>query len=139
MGKKVDPEIVEREAANLSRLLGDRSRAAFGASLEPAIDRAMINQHEKAKRPISLDAAKAYAAGFGVPLNEISERWAKQLSNSAPTITNPPSPRKLVQQVCRLAEQIDDDGLKKAITAMRDWAQLHPATPVKPRAKAKAA
>lgn len=47
MGKKVDPEIVEKEAKNLARLLGNRSRPEFGKTLTPVISRALINQHEK--------------------------------------------------------------------------------------------
>lgn len=39
----------------------------------------MLSQHIKARRPISLEAAIAYAKGFGCQIEEISPRRAKEL------------------------------------------------------------
>lgn len=39
----------------------------------------MLSQHIKGRRPMNLQAATAYAAGFGVPLEEISPRLAEEV------------------------------------------------------------
>jgi hypothetical protein len=43
----------------------------------------MVSQHIKARRPISIEAAIAYAAGFGCPVSEISPRLAKTIDRGA--------------------------------------------------------
>ncbi len=45
----------------------------------------MVSQHIKARRPISLEAATAYAAGFGCSISDISPRLAKTISKATHT------------------------------------------------------
>lgn len=40
----------------------------------------MVSQHIKGRRPLNLAAATAYAVGFGVALEEISPRLAREVS-----------------------------------------------------------
>lgn len=44
----------------------------------------MLSQHIKGRRPINLEAATAYARGFGVPLVQISPRLAQSLAYAVP-------------------------------------------------------
>lgn len=43
----------------------------------------MLSQHIKGRRPINLDAANAYADGFGCTLDEISPRLAEEVKAAA--------------------------------------------------------
>lgn len=59
-----------KKAGISQREFADTHKVPGGAS--------MISQHVKKHRPIALDAALAYAKGFGVPLEEISPRLAAE-------------------------------------------------------------
>lgn len=72
-------DTTEQEAANLARLFEGRNKAAFAREFAVPGGAAMISQHISGHRPISLEAAAAYARGFGVPLEEISPRLAAQV------------------------------------------------------------
>ena len=41
----------------------------------------MLSQHQSGHRPISLEAAKAYARGLGISIGEIAPRFAKLVSD----------------------------------------------------------
>jgi phage repressor protein C with HTH and peptisase S24 domain len=58
------------------RFLAVENKAEFARKYKVPGGASMINQHLSANRPMSLKAAKAYAAGFGCDLAEISPRWA---------------------------------------------------------------
>lgn len=78
MSKKSSDLNTLTEAANLTRLfarVGNRARFARDHRLPGG--QAVIYQHMKGLRPISLEAAIAYAAGLGCSLEEISPRWAR--------------------------------------------------------------
>lgn len=69
-------EAVQLEAKQLAeRFKAVANRAAFGR--EFGIEQALIYQHLKGLRPISLDAAQRYARGFGCSLEDISPRLAE--------------------------------------------------------------
>lgn len=138
MGKKVNPLIVAKEAATLRKLLCDRigekgSRAEFGKKLNPERSRSEVHQHEHGIRPIPLEAAKSYAAELGVPLRDLCPRWADQIevgpiSQSQPPLGNSKH-RRLVSDVCDIAEKIDDRGLKELIIFAECLAKSHPFKP----------
>lgn len=70
-----EKEEAERLKARFDAL--DIARAAFARKHKVPGGDAMIYQHITGRRPISMEAAIAYAKGFGVPLDEISPRLAK--------------------------------------------------------------
>lgn len=47
-----------------------------------------LSQHKKGHRPLNLDAAIAYAVGFGVTLEEISPRLAQQVRDALPLLAD---------------------------------------------------
>lgn len=49
----------------------------------------MLSQHIKGRRPLNLEAAVAYAKGFGVTLEEISPRLAEEVRKSQALIQSP--------------------------------------------------
>lgn len=68
---------VEQEAQHLRRRFeAVRNKAAFARQHGIPGGPSMQSQHLSGHRPMSLDAAVAYAKGFGVPLREISPRLA---------------------------------------------------------------
>lgn len=70
----------EEEAARLAkRFDGDASinQREFAATFGVPGGASMLTQHKKGHRPINLDAALAYAKGFGVSLADISPRLAR--------------------------------------------------------------
>nr|DAO72422.1 MAG TPA: Repressor protein CI [Caudoviricetes sp.] len=72
-------DAIAQEAAKLARRFRGRSKAAFAREFAVPGGPSMISQHISGHRPISLEAAAAYARGFGVPLEEISPRLAAQV------------------------------------------------------------
>lgn len=71
------------EAANLKRRFSGVNRSAFARAFALKGGQAMIYQHINGLRPISLDAAKVYAEGFGCSLEEISPRLAAEVTQAA--------------------------------------------------------
>jgi hypothetical protein len=75
---------MEQEATALRARFAGVNRAAFAREHNLKGGQALIYQHINAVRPISLEAAKAYAKGFGVGLEEISPRLASEVRSAAP-------------------------------------------------------
>lgn len=72
----------EEEAQNLRRLLADvKNKAQFAKDFGVPGGASMLSQHQSGHRPISLDAAKAYAKGLGIGIGEIAPRFAKLVSD----------------------------------------------------------
>lgn len=65
------------EAKRLTARFTGVNRAEFARTHSVPGGAAMIYQHLQGMRPINMEQAIAYARGFGVPLAEISPRWAK--------------------------------------------------------------
>ena len=76
----------EQEAANLSRLFeGVRNKAAFAREFNIPGGASMLSQHCSGHRPMSLEAATAYAKGFGCSIEQISPRLAKKVGEAHET------------------------------------------------------
>lgn len=74
-------EEAQRLRARFAKLKADgMSQAEFARVHGVPGGASMINQHVMGRRPISLEAGTAYARGFGVPLEEISPRLARDLA-----------------------------------------------------------
>lgn len=71
------------EADSLNKRFAGINRAAFAREYKVPGGAAMIYQHINGIKPISLDAAKAYATGFKCPLSEISQYLASETENAA--------------------------------------------------------
>ncbi|MGQ4231284.1 S24 family peptidase [Bordetella bronchiseptica] len=74
---------IEEEAAALRERFQGVNRAAFARDHEVKGGQAMIYQHITGRRPISIEAAMAYAAGFNCKLEEISPRLALEAQKAA--------------------------------------------------------
>lgn len=61
------------------------SKAEFARAHDVPGGPSMVSQHTGGHRPINLDAATAYARGFGVTIEEISPRLARQVATAAAT------------------------------------------------------
>lgn len=84
----------EEEAANLRRLLtGVKNKAQFAKDNGVPGGASMLSQHQSGHRPISLDAAKAYAKGLGIGIGEIAPRFAKLVSDVSELAQPAPYPR----------------------------------------------
>lgn len=77
---------IQEEAERLKARFTNVNRAEFARLYEIKGKDAYIYQHITARRPITLDAALAYAKGFNVSLEEISPRLAKEVGNAVPQI-----------------------------------------------------
>lgn len=69
---------IEEEAERLKARFAKINRAAFARDQNIKGGQSMIYQNITGRRPISLDAALAYARGFGCTLDEISPRLAAE-------------------------------------------------------------
>lgn len=69
----------DEEAQNLGKRFEAVNQAAFARTHKVPGGASMITQHIKGHRPINMDQALAYAAGFGVELAEISPRLAARV------------------------------------------------------------
>lgn len=74
---------IEEEAAALKKRFEGVNRAAFARDEKFPGGQAMVYQHIRAIRPISLEAALIYARYFQCPLEEISPRLARELREAA--------------------------------------------------------
>ncbi|NIF85269.1 helix-turn-helix transcriptional regulator [Comamonas sp. Tr-654] len=70
----------EEEAHRLAARFRDVKQAAFAREFNVPGGASMISQHIKGHRPISLEAALAYAKGFECTLADISPRLAASIS-----------------------------------------------------------
>jgi SOS-response transcriptional repressor LexA len=60
-------------------------QAQFARTYKVPGGASMVSQHIKGRRPLSLEAAGAYATGFGVELVDISPRLAKEVMQATAT------------------------------------------------------
>ncbi|WP_259343415.1 S24 family peptidase, partial [Bordetella avium] len=74
---------VEEEAENLRARFQGVNRAAFARENNIPGGQAMVYQHVTGRRPLNLEAATAYAAGFGCSLADISPRLAIEAGKAA--------------------------------------------------------
>ena len=74
---------MEEEARKLSERFEGVNRAEFARDNKVSGGQAMVYQHITGRRPISLDAAQAYAQGFRCTLEEISPRLAMEVRRAA--------------------------------------------------------
>lgn len=72
----------EEEADRLKARFANINRAAFARDNDLKGGQALIYQHINGVRKISREAALAYARGFGVKLDEISPRLAKEANEA---------------------------------------------------------
>lgn len=79
----------EEEASRLAARFVGVNQAAFARQHKVPGGASMLSQHIKGRRPMNLAAAMAYAAGFGVPLEEISPRLAEEVKAAASTRQRP--------------------------------------------------
>lgn len=70
----------DEEARRLAERFVGVNQAAFARQHMVPGGASMLSQHIKGRRPLNLPAATAYAAGFGVPLEEISPRLALEVA-----------------------------------------------------------
>lgn len=88
------------DGERIEALLAGRNQAAFAREHGIRGGGSMVTQHIKGHRPVSVEAAIAYAHGFGVPLESVSPAAAHlvrtavgaldaRASPSAPTPTPP--------------------------------------------------
>lgn len=83
---------IEEEAAALRARFEGVNRAAFARDHEVKGGQAMIYQHITGRRPIGIEAAMAYAEGFGCTLAAISPRLAVEAKKAASLSTAAPLP-----------------------------------------------
>lgn len=85
--KEQEAEALRKRFESLKKERGV-SRAAFARNFEIKGGDSMINQHITGHRPLSKDAAIAYAKGFGCTLYDISPRLASEAEELAPFIVS---------------------------------------------------
>lgn len=74
---------IEEEASALRARFDGVNRAAFARDHQVKGGQAMIYQHITGRRPLNLEAAMAYAEGFGCSLTDISPRLAAEAQKAA--------------------------------------------------------
>lgn len=77
-----ETSITEDEAAKLARRFAGVNRAKFARENKVPGGDSMVYQHMKNLRPMNLDQAMAYAAGFKCSLRDISPRLADQVERA---------------------------------------------------------
>lgn len=82
------------EAESLKARFEDVNRAAFARENNLKGGQAIVYQHITGRRPISLEAAIAYAKGFHCSLEDISPRLAKEAFDAAKHMRGADSPSK---------------------------------------------
>jgi SOS-response transcriptional repressor LexA len=92
---------MEQEAANLHsrfdaiKAASGMGQAEFARKFGIPGGPSMVSQHIKGRRPINLEAGAAYARGFGVPLEEISPRLAREVQKAADVAISDQAPEAL--------------------------------------------
>lgn len=107
---KVTPE-TRAEAARLRKLWGERepqiSQAEFGELFEIG-NQSVVSQFLRGTTPLSLKAAKGFAAGLGCNISDFSPRLAAKASSIAelvPSDSLPQEVRRLAQSIAKLHPQ----------------------------------
>lgn len=72
----------DEEAEHLASRFQGVNRAKFARTYDVPGGQVMVYQHITGRRPMSMEAAQAYARGFGCSLEEISPRLAKEASKA---------------------------------------------------------
>lgn len=80
-----------------------QGHAAFVRSAKVPGGPSMVSQHISGHRPISIDAAVAYARGLGVSINDISPNVADQIRQAAVLAGEAPAP----QEAMSLADALE--------------------------------
>ena len=111
---------IEEEAAALRARFEGVNRAAFARDHQVKGGQAMIYQHITGRRPIGIEAAMAYAEGFGCTLAAISPRLAAEAKKAASLASAPPIASPVTQPVwpfpsvpASLITGLADDQLKR--------------------------
>lgn len=117
---------VEVEAANLAErfqpTVGERvSQAQFARQFDVPGGASMVTQHIKGTRPISFEAAIAYARGFNVPLHQISQRAANLWHAASEVMGSSSNDTRKVHQLNRSI------GTRDALMALWEAASHHDA------------
>jgi hypothetical protein len=108
----------EEEAARLAERFVGVNQAQFARTHLVPGGASMLSQHIKGRRPMTMEAAVAYARGFGVPLDSISPRLALQ-AREASLVTSTeriakakdvPTVPSAEEVVARLADMLDAMG-----------------------------
>lgn len=84
---KVNQDDVERLNKLLETRLAGKTLTDFAAQAGDPLSGSLIYQHRTGRIPISLDAAIAYAEGFGVPIGEICPQYEPILRRGAACLT----------------------------------------------------
>lgn len=141
MGKKVSEGVKAAEAASLRSLLDAAKVTNFARFAEEHSipgGKSMISQHLNCGRPISLEAAVAYAIAFRCPISQISTRLAdviaqipqptpgKVLGAREPNHAYAVSPqRPLEQELLAIVSKLSDRGLILLIDQAEQIARRH--------------
>lgn len=115
---------VEDEAARLAErfqpTVGARvSQAQFARQFDVPGGASMVTQHIKGTRPISFEAAIAYARGFNVPLHQISQRAADLWHSASEVMGNNSNDARKVHRLNRTI------GTRDALMALWDATSQH--------------
>lgn len=78
-------------AARFDALAGKMTKAVFARRFGLPGGASMLSQHLSGNRPLSLDAALAYARGFQVPLDDISARLANEVREASALLADAPA------------------------------------------------
>ncbi len=76
----------DEEATHLAERFSKLNRAKFAEEFKVPGGQSMVYQHITGRRPMSMEAAQAYARGFGCPLEEISPRLAEEAKKAIATL-----------------------------------------------------
>lgn len=132
---------IQQEAGDLARRFQGVNRAKFAREHHVPGGQAMIYQNINGLKPISLEGAKAYAAGFGCELREISQHWANAVSAPATSAREPEQPYgniipfeaannglgTLQLQLIEITKGMSEVGLAMLIGRAQEIAIQHPA------------
>lgn len=101
----------EDEAASLKARFEGVNRAEFARTHDLKGGQSMIYQNITGRRPISMEAAMAYARGFGCSLEDISPRLAKEAAAAARHLESPQALTEILPGAMRvvIAEPGDPD------------------------------
>lgn len=125
MPKAVSIAIREKEAENLKRILSSRGYgkdgltfAHFAATAKIPGGKSMLSQHLTLTRPISIEAAKAYASFLKCEVREISERIANLLQDSPARPPQELSAKEPESRYNVIAPDFSDSRIKQVVEMM---------------------
>jgi hypothetical protein len=129
---KVPADVIDKEAKALATRFEGINRAAWARDHNLKGGQALIYQHIKGIRPISMEAGMVYASGFGCALKAISARLANEaervkahatqsdlaLKVEAPIVQYARFPAE-VQEVIDLMMSVSADGRQQILDGVR--------------------